>query len=130
MKITDNLYEKLTAYGKSDYYPFHMPGHKRNETFLKLENSIKSDITEIDGFDNLHRAKSIILEAEQRASALYGAKETHFLVNGSSVGLLAAIYGCCKHGDKLLMARNCHKSVYHAVELQGLMPVYIYPHIH
>ena len=60
MKITDNLYEKLTAYGKSDYYPFHMPGHKRNETFLKLENSIKSDITEIDGFDNLHRAKSII----------------------------------------------------------------------
>lgn len=130
MKITDNLYEKLTAYGKSDYYPFHMPGHKRNEAFLKLENSIKSDITEIDGFDNLHKAQSIILEAEQRSSALYGAKETHFLVNGSSVGLLAAIFGCCHYGDKILIARNCHKSVYHAVELQGLRPVYIYPHVH
>lgn len=60
MKITDNLYEKLSTYGKSDYYPFHMPGHKRNDTFLKLENFVKSDITEIDGFDNLHKAKSII----------------------------------------------------------------------
>lgn len=130
MKITDNLYEKLSTYGKSDYYPFHMPGHKRNDTFLRLENFVKSDITEIDGFDNLHKAKSIILEAEKRASALYGAKETHFLVNGSSAGLLAAIYGSCRHGDKILIARNCHKSVYHAVELLGLMPVYVYPHIH
>lgn len=130
MKITDNLYEKLSTYGKSDYYPFHMPGHKRNDTFLKLENFVKSDITEIDGFDNLHKAKSIILAAEKRASALYDAKETHFLVNGSSVGLLAAICGSCSHGDQILIARNCHKSVYHAVELFGLMPVYIYPHIH
>ena len=79
MKITDNLYEKLSTYGKSDYYPFHMPGHKRNDTFLKLENFVKSDITEIDGFDNLHKAKSIILAAEKRASALYGAKKHIFL---------------------------------------------------
>ena len=78
MKITDNLYEKLSAYGKSDYYPFHMPGHKRNDTFLKLENFVKSDITEIDGFDNLHKAKSIILAAEKRASALYGAKAVSY----------------------------------------------------
>ena len=117
MKITDNLYEKLSTYGKSDYYPFHMPGHKRNDTFLKLENFVKSDITEIDGFDNLHKAKSIILAAEKELPPLYGAKETHFLVNGSSVGLLAAICGSCSHGDQILIARNCHKSVYHAVEL-------------
>lgn len=130
MKITDNLYEKLSAYGKSDYYPFHMPGHKRNDNFFSVENFVKSDITEIDGFDNLHKAKGIILEAEKRASAIYGAEETHFLVNGSSIGLLAAIYGSCRRGDKILIARNCHKSVYHAVELLNLMPVYIYPHIH
>lgn len=128
--IDNSLYQKLRAYGSSDYYPFHMPGHKRNDTFLTFENPLKTDITEIEGFDNLHHAKGIIKEAENRASELYKSEETHFLVNGSSVGILAAIFGCLKRGEKILMARNCHKAVYHAVELLGLWPVYIYPHIH
>ena len=82
------------------------------------------DITEIEGFDNLHHAEGILREAQQRAAALYGSEETFFLVNGSTSGILSAIGACCGEGT-LLMARNCHKSAYHAVFLNRLT-VFVY----
>ncbi len=124
------LYDELIAYSQSDAYGFHMPGHKRNpELQKKLGDKLpfSYDITEITGFDDLHHPKGILLEAEQMAATLYGAEETHFLVNGSTVGILSAILGSTKKGDKILLGRNCHKSVYHALELNELSPVYLYP---
>lgn len=121
------LYDYLKAYQESDSYGFHMPGHKRNEHLLDCELPYGIDITEIDGFDDLHQARGVIKVCEERAARLYHADETHFLVNGSSVGILSAILGCCERGDEILVARNCHKSVYHALELGGLTPVYLYP---
>lgn len=121
------LYEKLEAYGKSDYYGFHMPGHKRNSDVTQANLPYGIDITEIEGFDNLHHAEEIIREAEVRAASMYHAEETHYLINGSTAGILSAVMGCTKKGGKILMARNCHKSVYHAVFLNELRPVYIYP---
>lgn len=118
----ESILDKLYALNESDFYPYHMPGHKRNG------NSIFSiDITEIDGFDNMHRATGIIKDAQRRAAELYGAKESFFLVNGSTCGLLSAICASFQSGDKVLVARNCHKAVYHALELRGIKPVYIYP---
>ena len=61
------------------------------------------------------------------AAAVYGTEETRFLINGSTVGILSALAGCTRRGDEVLIARNCHKSVYHAAEMFGLKPVYIYP---
>ncbi len=118
----EGILKKLQALSESDFYPYHMPGHKRlgNAAFAL-------DITEIDEFDNLHHAESIILEAQKRAAVLYGAKESFFLVNGSTCGLLAAITAAFQRDDKVIVARNCHKAVYHAIELRGLEPVYLYP---
>lgn len=130
MKNSTSLYEQLKAYGDSDYYPFHMPGHKRNPEFLDLSRAVRMDITEIDGFDDMHHPEGVIMEAQTRAAALYGADETRFLVNGSSSGIIAAILGSCGRGDRILVARNCHKSVYHALEMGGLNPVYVYPQVH
>lgn len=105
----------------------HMPGHKRRmEGFC---NPYFIDITEIDGFDNLHHAKGILLEAQERAARLYRSKETHYLVGGSTAGILSAVCGCTRQGGKLIMARNCHKSVYHAASIMNLKTVYIYPQI-
>lgn len=87
--MAESLYEKLIQYSQSDYYPFHMPGHKRNPKADFLPYQL--DITEIDGFDNLHCAKGILKEAQQQAADLYGADESYFLINGSTSGLLAAI---------------------------------------
>lgn len=123
----EKLNEKLQAYEKSDMYPFHMPGHKRKQ--LELVNPYGIDITEIDGFDNLHHAQEILLEAQRRAADLYHAKQSFFLVNGSTCGLLAAICCVCKQNDRILVARNSHKAVYHAIELKGLKADYLYPEI-
>lgn len=122
-----SLYDKLIEYNKSDYYGFHMPGHKRNEKMFGTRLPYGIDITEIDGFDDLHHAETLIKDQEERAARLYKAEETHFLVNGSTVGILSAILGVTNRGDKILVARNCHKSVYNAMELNGLRPIYIYP---
>ncbi len=130
----ESLYEKLKIYGKSDAYPFHMPGHKRNTKLMKelmdrdqLFLPYEIDITEIDGFDNLHHAEGILLEAQKRAAALYGAGQSFYLINGSTCGLLASIFACTAQHGKILMARNCHKAVYHAVELRELQTIYLYP---
>ncbi|MDY5541684.1 MAG: aminotransferase class V-fold PLP-dependent enzyme [Lachnospiraceae bacterium] len=123
----ESLYRKLKEYGEGDTYPFHMPGHKRNMGGYGFEDPFSFDITEIDGFDNLHHAQGILREAQQRAARLYGARETFFLVNGSTAGILSAVSGCTSQGGKLLMARNCHKAVYHAAALKELDTVYLYP---
>lgn len=121
------LYESLVAYGQSDFYPYHMPGHKRNRHMGELSDTFQIDITEIDGFDNLHQAQGILKRAMERAAALYGSEEAFFLVNGSTCGILSAICAATDKGDTILIARNCHKSVYHAAFLQELRLQYLYP---
>lgn len=121
------LYEKLIEYGKEGNYPLHMPGHKRQRSFLNGEDPFSVDITEIDGFDDLHHAKGIIKEAMENASRYFGTDETWFLVNGSSCGILSAISAVTENGDSIMIGRNCHKSVYNAVQLRNLDVTYLYP---
>lgn len=123
------LLERLSTYAASDAYPFHMPGHKRQVKMgiTSVPNPFSVDITEINGFDNLHHAEDILKESMNSAAAVYGADRSWYLVNGSTCGILAAIAAAVKPGEKILMARNSHKSAYHAVVLNQLEPVYLYP---
>lgn len=122
-----NLYDSLLKYKDEGYYPMHMPGHKRNTELLTMVNPYSIDITEIEGFDNLHRPEGILKSGMESWAKIYGSRETFYLVGGSSAGILAGISACTDRGDKILVARNCHKSVYHAIYLKGLRPVYLYP---
>lgn len=85
------------------------------------------DITEIEGFDNLHHAEGILKKAQERANRLYGADETFFLINGSTGGILAAVMAAARPGEEILIARNCHRSVYHAALIQDLKVHYYQP---
>ena len=123
------LYKKLENYSQEGDYPFHMPGHKRNPLTVDADFLFDRDITEIDGFDNLHHPQGIIRDSQMAAAELYGSRECFFSVNGSTAALLAAISASVRRGGQILMARNCHKAVYHAVYLRDLKPTYIYPHI-
>ena len=120
-----DLYQELCKLADSDMYPFHMPGHKRNLESTPMKGAFRCDITEIDGFDNLHDESGIILEAERRANRLYGSDETFFLVNGSTCGVLAALSAVTNEGDNVLAARGSHKSFYHAAYLRYLKISYL-----
>ena len=125
------LLERLTEYAGSDAYPFHMPGHKRREITDGIPGGFPDpygiDITEIDGFDNLHHAEGILKDAMDEAAAIYGTDRSWYLVNGSTCGILSAVFAATENGGKILTARNCHKAVYHAICLNRLEAEYLYP---
>lgn len=123
------LIRKLKENRDSDIYPFHMPGHKRrlanDDTFRDIYGL---DITEIPGFDDLHNAQGIIKEAEDRTARLFGSDETHFLVNGSTCGILSAIVGTVTKDDTVIAGSNCHRSVFNGIMLSGANKVLITPY--
>lgn len=122
-----DIIRKLQQLNESDEYPLHMPGHKRSVGCGFLDDVYGIDITEIIGYDNLYEADGMLKVAMERAARVYGAEETFFLVNGSTVGILSAITGVAKRGERILVARNCHKAVFHAIELRDLQAVYLHP---
>ncbi|MBR4411565.1 MAG: decarboxylase, partial [Firmicutes bacterium] len=112
---------------------FHMPGHKGSAIYREhgygefLDNIMDCDITEIPGADNLYQTEGVLKKTMERYRQLYGSKESYLLINGSSGGLIAAILASVPKGGKLVMARNCHKSIFNALSLGDVVPVYAYP---
>ena len=136
MRQEELLINRLAAYARSDMYPFHMPGHKRRtgpeESFMNsctdsFTNPFAVDITEIEGFDNLHHPEGILKDSMKWAADVYGADQTYYLINGSTGGILAAVCGSVSRGGRILVSRNCHKSVYHGICLNQLKTSYVYP---
>lgn len=123
----EHLYEELMAYSRGEDYPLHMPGHKRRLTGDLPPQLFELDITEIDGFDDLHHPEGILARLQERAARLYGAEESYCLVNGSTCGILSAISAAVPMGGQILIARNCHKSVYHGAYLRNLKVSYLVP---
>lgn len=103
------LYDKLKSYKEIGIYPFHMPGHKRNDISSDGLLPYEIDLTEIDGFDNLHNACGCIREVEKKAEKLYDVDRAFLLVNGATGGILSSIRAMTHFGDKIIVARNCHK---------------------
>ena len=123
----------LMKHAEKSTRSFHMPGHKGAGIYREcgygefLERMMDGDITEIRGADNLFKAEGIIEETAQKYARLYQVKRSYLLVNGSSGGIIAGILASVNPGKKLIMARNCHKSVFNAVILGDIEPVYAYP---
>ena len=87
------------------------------------------DITEIDGFDNLHDPQEILKTEMERAAKLWGARKTWFSVNGSTCAMLVAISAAVPKGGRIHIERGCHMSVYHAAYLRELSLSYIDPNV-
>ena len=118
---------ELEAYSDKNNCPMHMPGHKRKSLIDFKESPFSYDITEIEGFDNLHRPEGLIKELEEKIRCLYGVKAAVLTVGGSTVGVLSSICAMAAPGAGAVIARNCHASVYHALLLQGLTVEYAIP---
>ena len=123
----------LTEHADTNPVSFHMPGHKGSRIYREngygyfLDKIMDCDITEIPGADNLFQTEGIIAETMKKYERLYGVKKSYLLVNGSSGGLISAILACVRPGGKIIMARNSHKSIFNALGLASIEPVYAYP---
>lgn len=126
-----SLFELLQQYD-GRMLPFHMPGHKRNTALAGMDGYLAAlgagcDITEVDGFDSLAEPSGVLKELKERAAGLYHSGQTELLVNGSTCGILAAIEAAVPYGGTVLVARNCHKSVYNGLRLKNAKVRYLLP---
>lgn len=126
------LLEGILKYTKEGNISFCMPGHKQGLGFLETKigeefynNILQLDITEVDGVDNLHHPEGIIKESLELLKNFYGSKKSYFLVNGSTSGNLAMIFSNFKEGDKIIVERNCHRSIFNGIIMRKLKPIYI-----
>jgi lysine decarboxylase len=133
MSVTTSIHDFLTAHAAKDVVSFHMPGHKGSQIYRRfgyqtfLDHMMDCDITEIAGADNLYQTEGIIKSVQDQYAKLYQCKKSYILINGTSGGNIAAILASVNKGKQLIMARNCHKSVFNALTLGGIRPVYVYP---
>lgn len=122
----------LEKYWEERTVRFHMPGHKANMNLVEEAEYLRKhlydlDVTEVEGTDNLHMPQQMIAQAHRFLAEAFGASESIFLVNGSTGGMLGAILGLTSKGDRVLVQRNCHQSIYNALYLGDLKASYLYP---
>lgn len=126
------IVEEVLNYYKEDNILFCMPGHKKGTGFTRdslgeelFSCFMQRDITEVEPLDNYHNPQGIIKEAEDLLTKFYGSYKSKFLVNGSTSGNLAMVFSAFKEKDKIIVERNCHRSVLNAIILRKLNPIYI-----
>ena len=125
------ILNKLDELKNNDLVSFHVPGHKMGKIFKKLgyEDTMQKiytlDTTEIDGTDNLHNAKEIIKNSQDRASKVFNSDKTIYLINGTTCGIEAAIMSVCPPKSKIIVNRDCHQSVINGCILGDIEPIYI-----
>ena len=112
---------------------FTTPSHSQGEIIapesLKMfgKGVFENDFSEIDGFDNLANPEGIIKETEETLAQIYGTKATFMLLNGSTSGMIASMLATLKKYEKVLVARNCHISVFKGLVLSRAFPVWLLP---
>ena len=103
---------------KLDRTIFTTPTHNQKAQFSQnYENFYKNDFSEIEGYDNLANPKSAILMTQGKVADIIGAKHTFFITQGATTAILAAMKALINPADKVLAARNCHKSVFNGLIL-------------
>ena len=128
------IVEALKKAYENPTYQFHIPGHTKGtgtlKEFKELVGRKALAIDTTDEFDNLgtlHPATGPIKEAQELAAKAFGAKKTFFLLNGSTAGNLALAMGLTKKGQKVIVNRNCHRSILTGMIISGAEPVWLVP---
>ena len=126
------IYEALEHFRKMRVVPFDVPGHKRgrgNPELVRLlgENCVGLDVNSMKPLDNLCHPISVIREAEELAADAFGASHAFLMVGGTTSAVQSMVLSVVKHGEKIILPRNVHRSVMGALVLCGAVPVYVNP---
>lgn len=113
------LMNKLNELRKDGALSMHVPGHK-NMTLGNLSLlDWKDDMTEITGLDDLHSPEGILFELNEFLSGKYPGYHAQAMVNGTTTGILSAVYAVKDKVDGFMVIDDAHKSVYHGLNLTG-----------
>ncbi|HEY1349663.1 MAG TPA: hypothetical protein VGF67_08575 [Ktedonobacteraceae bacterium] len=124
------MYEALLAYQRRGVTALHTPGHKGVfapqglEAFL-TPLGLACDLPAMDETDHLFHPQGPLAQAQRLAADLYGAAETFYLSNGSTIGVQAMILAAVAPGEKILLTRSFHLATFSALVLSGAIPVYL-----
>ena len=129
------LFDAMVTLAESRKVSFHTPGHKSGKgistRFRKFVGPkiFSIDLTTLDEVDSLQKPKGVIKEAQELAAKAYGAERSFFLLNGTTGGNHAMILATCSPQDKVLVARNAHKSVLAGLIFSGAQPIFYAPEV-
>jgi arginine/lysine/ornithine decarboxylase len=126
------LVEALLKFLDHKHVAFHTPGHLGFGSSTSIKKLLghqlfQADLTELEGLDNLHEPTGPIQQAQELAAQAWGSDQSYFLVNGSTSGVQAMLLATCAPGERVLLARNSHRSVIHGLVLSGAIPVWLEP---
>jgi len=136
-KADTPFYDALKTYVLMAKDAWHTPGHSSGDSlrdspwvsdFYEFmgEHVFDADLSvSVPPLDSLMEPTGVILEAQKLAAKAFGARRTFFATNGTSTGNKVIFQTLIAPGEKLLLDRNCHKSVHHGVVLSGAHPVYL-----
>jgi len=131
------FYDQLKNYVWMAKDQWHTPGHSSGESLrgspwvndfydFMGEHVFDADLSvSVPMLDSLMEPKGVISEAQAKAAKAFGAKRTFFATNGTSTANKVIFQTLLAPGEKLILDRNCHKSVHHGVVLSGAHPLYL-----
>ena len=134
-QFTAPISKAMEAYAGDGALAFHTPGHKQGlgaHPLLKrliTEAGLRQEVSLMEELDDLHEPAGCIKEAQELAAELWGAKESLFVINGTTGAIQAMLVGTLSPGDKVLVPRNAHRSIIGGIILAGAVPIYIQPEI-
>ncbi|HOV79279.1 MAG TPA: aminotransferase class I/II-fold pyridoxal phosphate-dependent enzyme [Bacillota bacterium] len=128
------LFDAVKYHVRRNAVPLQIPGHKHGyglEEYKDFvgENVLRMDLNETRGIDIVWDPARAIAEAEELLADAFGAGSAFFLINGTTSGVQAMIMSTCKPGDRIILPRNSHKSIFNGLILSGANPVYVQPEV-
>ena len=134
-QFTAPISKAMEAYAGDGALAFHTPGHKQGLGAHPLlrrlitEAGLRQEVSLMEELDDLHEPAGCIKEAQELAAELWGARESLFVINGTTGAIQAMLVGTLSPGDKVLVPRNAHRSIMGGIILAGAVPIYIQPEI-
>lgn len=134
-QFTAPISKAMEAYAGDGALAFHTPGHKQGlgaHPLLKeliTEAGLRQEVSLMEELDDLHEPAGCIKEAQALAAELWGARESLFVINGTTGAIQAMLVGTLSPGDRVLVPRNAHRSIMGGIILAGAVPIYIQPEI-
>ncbi len=133
------FFKALTEYAADGSYSWHCPGHSGGVAFLKSpvgqmfhqffgENMLRADVCNaVDELGQLLDHTGPVAASERNAARIYNCDHLYFVTNGTSTSNKMVWNSTVAPGDVVVVDRNCHKSILHAIIMTGAVPVFLMP---